>query len=225
MTRRGYLSQAELAEYADITITDQTEADDQISQAEEIIDGYVGFQQKYIPDIISGKASSGSDTGFTLDELYKFNYPFINYFVGCMVEILGGAGQGQRKLITASNGNGEITTETFSPALDNTSFYRIYQIGKFPRIEDISIYNLSTPQTIYKQIPENVKRAVAAQVEYMINMGAKYFSTDASEKTAESIGDYSYSKGKAAQGNTNLIAPKAKIYLKHILNRLGQIII
>jgi hypothetical protein len=42
---RGYLSKDDLEQLANINITDDTEADDVISQAEEIVDEYVGFHQ------------------------------------------------------------------------------------------------------------------------------------------------------------------------------------
>lgn len=219
-SRRGYLTQTELANFADITITDSTEADDQISQAEEIIDAYVGPQEKFFDAELIGKAQSGSTTGFLLQSNHITGQN-INYYKDCEAQIIGGTGLGQSKKITASAVSGQITTEAFTVALDNTTVYRIVQIGKFPRTEDTR-YESEETETWYKWIPEMVKRAVAAQVQYMIEMGDKFFSTDASKKTAESIGDYSYQKDSSSASIENLIAPKAKQFLKGVLNRKGS---
>lgn len=224
-SKRGYLTQAELAQYADITITDTTEADDQISQAEEMIDSFVGAQDKFFSDFLDGKATSGTQTSLTLDSRYSSNYPYLDYFVGMTVEILGGTNSGDRKKVSASSILGVLTTEAFTSAIDSTSFYRIYQLGKFPRYIDTSYNSVETPPKYYKSIPEAVKRAVAAQVEYVIQMGTKFFSTDAAEKNAESIGDYSYSKGRQGTSSSqSLIAPKARILLRGIKNNKGQMI-
>lgn len=222
-SRRGYLTQTELEEFADIEITDETEADDQISQAEEIIDAYVGPQDRFYPYELIGKCAAGSTTGFTL-QTNQVSSPITDYYKGCHVEIIGGTGAGQTKKITASTNAGVITTETFSTALDTTSIYRIFQLGKFPRRADAR-YESEQTQTWYKWIPENVRRAVAAQVQYMISMGDKFFATDAASRTGESIGDYAYTKTASSAGANALIAPKAKQFLKGFVNRTGQILL
>lgn len=99
-TRRGYLSQTELAQYANIEITDPTEADDQISQAEEIIDAYVRQSDKFLRVRINGTATGGSTTTLT-DTQYLTQYD--GYYTGLELEILAGAGAGKRLRITGSN--------------------------------------------------------------------------------------------------------------------------
>ncbi len=61
-SRRGYVTQAELATLADITITDATEADDRISQAEELIDAYVGYIDPFDPITHFGEVTSSTAT-------------------------------------------------------------------------------------------------------------------------------------------------------------------
>jgi len=224
-SRRGYLTQDELAEYTDITIVDTAEADVKISQGEEIIDAYVGPQDKFYDNVLNGRASAGSANTITLQENQKNIYE-IDYFKLCEVEILGGAGAGQRRIITGSTKAGVLTLQTaLSPAADSTSFYRIYQLGKFPRKQDVVYYAEANPFTYYKQIPEAVKRATAAQLEFMIEMGDSYFAGDKTDMQSESIGDYSYSKkGEGTSSISKLIAPKAKVLLNGIFNRTGQII-
>lgn len=230
-SRRGYLSQAELAQYADITILDSTEADDQISQAEEIIDAYVGFQEKFISQVYHGVATSGgastlvdtsSDTPLTTGNINDF-------FTRCCVEIIGGTGAGQRRIITAYNATTQTLTVDAAWATnpDSTSAYKIFQLGKFPRRTPADWWFDSTGQKYYKSIPEAVIRAVAAQLEFMINQGAAFFASDSSDYQSETIGNYSYSKGAGsanAAASVKLIAPKAKALLKGIKNSTGRLV-
>jgi len=221
-SRRGYLSQSELEQYSNIIVSDTDEADDVISQAEEIIDTYVGFQKKAIRIEIAGKAVLSTSDTLTLQNDQQNIYE-IDYLKLCEIEILGGTGAGQRRKITGQTKDGVITVDTdWVIAPDATSFYKIYQLGKFPRLEDSHLYSTTSPSQYYKSIPEEVKRATAAQVQYIIEMGDKFFSSDKSEKTEEKIADYSYAKSAGAS-NDRLIAPKAKILLKHIRCRVGSL--
>lgn len=223
-SRRGYLSQDELKQFANITITDPTEADDVISQAEEILDAYVGYHQKFIPIDIMGKASAGGSTSLTLETAHQNVYDQ-DYFKWCTVEIVSGTGEGQRRKITGSTKAGVLTVDSaFDTVPTSSSYYKIYQLGKFPRIQDVEFYSTSSPNLYIKSIPENVKRAVAAQLEFIIEMGDSYFAGDESDKTSESIGDYSYSK-TSTSGFAKLISPKAKLLLQGYVNRTGQLLI
>jgi hypothetical protein len=226
-SRRQYLTQDELAEYADINITDGNEADDQISQAEEMIDDYVGYQEKFLCKNILGNMSAvaGDGLSFTLqaDKISGWANS-IDFFKGLHVEIIGGAGIGQMRKITGSTVLGVLTVETaFSPIPDTTSIYKIYQLGKFPRMRDIYFDSRVTPGTYYKSIPEDVKRAVAAQLQYVIEMGAAFFASDG-EEVSESIGDYSVTR-KTGGGVKSLIAPKARHLLRGIFNRTAEIVV
>lgn len=221
-SRRNYLTIAELEQFADITVLDTAEALDQISMAEELIDAYVGPQQSFLQEAIYGKAQSGTTTSFVLDSVHQNNYN-TDYLVGCIVEFIGGTGAGQRVRITANNATGTVTTETMT-APNSTSAYKIYQLGKFPRYGDSWYNSNETPPKYYKAIIEAVKRATAAQVEYVIQMGGSFFGSDDSNKASETIGDYSYTNIEGSGTVDRLIAPKAKSLLRGIKNRLGQII-
>jgi hypothetical protein len=74
---------------------------------------------------------------------------------------------------------------------------------------------------IYKFIPEQVKRACLAQVEYMIEMGDDFFNSGA-DKKSEDIDNYRYDIPKSVN---RLVAPKAREYLQGIMNRKGNLII
>lgn len=226
-SRRGYLSQGELEQYADITVTNTTEADDRISQAEELIDAYVGYVCKFFDYDLVGKASAAGGTTLTLQSDQQNLYDN-DYFRLCEIEILSGTGAGQRRTVTSSTKAGVLTVTTWTANPSTDSIYKIIQLGKFPRDEDVTLFSSSSPYVYIKHIPENVKRAVVAQVEFFIEMGDKYFKTDESGIESESLGDYSYSKGGGGStswaGIERLISPKAKLLLKGYIKRIGKII-
>lgn len=226
-SKRGYVTIAEVAEYADVTSTNDTEFEDRISQAEELIDAYVGFQIKAVNETVRGRVASATSTTITLEASRHQNVYQQDYFKYCQVEIIGGTGAGQRAIATGSTYAGVVTTSTWTTTPDSTSYYKITQLGKFPRFDDEYFDGDSSPQQYVKSIPEAVKRATAAQVEYIIRQGDEFFSTDQSTVQSESIGNYSYSRGSdgGSAGTSNLIAPKAKTLLKGIVNRKGTMII
>lgn len=223
-SRRAYLSRAELQEFANITITDSTEADDRISQAEEIIDSYVGPQIKHLDYEVTGRAASGTTTTLTLQSKHQNIYEK-DFFKLCEIEIIGGTNVGERRKVTGSTKAGVLTVDTaFSNANDTTSMYRIYQLGKFPRHCDVVYFSDAEPYQYYKTIPEAVKRAVAAQIEYLVEMGDSFFASEKSELKSESIGNYSYELSGNPTALRRLIAPKAKVLLRGYINRTGTII-
>jgi hypothetical protein len=221
-SRRGYVTTTEVDALSGLSAS----TDLQISEAEELIDSYVGFQEKFFNGIYQGRATAGNATSLTLADEHR-NSVHDDFFKGMEVEIIGGAGIGQRTIITDSTYAGVISFATLSTPPDSTSIYKIYQLGKFPRQKDAWFDSENTPNTYYKSIPEAVKRAVAAQVEFMIKMGDAYFQSDKSLFESERIGDYEYDKGSGSGGGgamVNMIAPKAKILLRGILNRKGILI-
>lgn len=223
-SRRGYLSQSELEQFANITVTDTAEADDKISQAEEMIDAYIGYQDKFMVKSIKGLCAAVGSTSLTLETSQQNVYD-IDYFKLCEVEILGGTGAGQRRKVTASTKAGVLTIDSaWSTNPTTTSLYKVSQIGKFPRVCDIETYTSGSNTTYYKAIPEALKRATAAQVEYFIEMGDAFFAGDKSEMESERIGDYSYTKGQGVASIAKLISPKAKMLLKGIYNRTGVLV-
>lgn len=218
-SKRGYITAAQVNDEYGFTPTDA-----QLNRAEEIIDDYVGFQDKYISWDIKGLLAAGGSNNVTLEQIHQNNME-LNYLRGCWMEIVGGTGEGQSRKITGQTLAGVVTLESsFTTPLDATSFYRIYQLGKFPRdCEDVVFDGLHTPNQYYKNIPQLVRQAVAAQVNFINEMGDEFFNTDKADKQSESIGDYSYTKGqKAATGRYALVAPTAKALLRGIINRTGS---
>ena len=220
-SRRGYLSQDELKQFANITVTNTTEADDVISQAEEIIDAYVRRATKFIQVPVHGVATSG-DTTHLIDTSGDGSFNFDNdYFNGCEIEIVGGTNAGERRRITDyDHTTKQITVDVaFTAAIDSTSVYVISQLGLFPRYKDV--FHLDS--VYYKRIPEAIKRATAAQVEYIIEKGDSFFKGGADFKS-ESIDDYRYDRGEGSTGLAALIAPKARQFLTGYINRIGELI-
>jgi len=221
-SRRRYLTNAEAEEYADIIISDSDEADDQISQAEEMIDAYVGPQRKHIRVELEGMATAGTTTTLidtSSDTPLNYNDNYFNY---CEVEIVAGTNVGETRRISSSDRTvNEITVNAaFSSAIDSTSVYRIRQLGKFPRVKDVFSKTVSGEAIYYKAIPEAVKRATAAQLQYVIDKGIEFFS-GATDKDSERIADYNYSVKAGAE---RLIAPKARLILKGIMSRKGRLL-
>lgn len=219
-SKRNYLTIAELSQYADITVTDTDEALDQISQAEEDVDSFVGPQDKAVKSEYLGRMSAVSGNTFTLEQTHQ-NQFYDDYFTWCVVEIVGGTGAGQLKRITGSTYAGVLTVEGWDTTPDTSSVYKIYQLSKFPTCDEVYVDTNNSPAKYYKNILDQVRRAVAAQVEYRIQMGTAFFAGDKAHLTGERIGDYSYTKTQTSI--SNLIAPKAKAYLRGIINRKGVI--
>jgi hypothetical protein len=223
-SRRLYLSEDELEQFADITVTDATEGADRISQAEEAVDAYVGFHEKFMNDLVFGIASAATNTTITLESTHVNVYD-TDFFKYCEVEIVSGTGEGQRRTITGSTRAGVLTVQsawTVNP--NTTSYYKIYQLGKFPRYCDCDFHN--TTLKWVKRIPEQVKRAVAAQVQYQIEVGDSFLSGDKTDLQREQIGDYEY---ELSQGSTSSmsrqLSPKGRMLLNGITNRKGKILI
>ena len=221
MSRRQYVTEAEIAEFSNIQVTDSVEADDQMSQAEAMVDSYVGFQKKHVDDTYSGLATSGG-SNFLIDTsgdspLKSFDD---DYFTFCEIQIIGGTGKGQTRIISASDiSSNKITVSvnwTTNP--DSTSFYVIKQVGKFPRCEDV--YQDSTNK-YYKLIPDEVKQATLAQLEYVIEKGNNFFA-GAVDYESRSIEGFSYTVKK---GKNLFISPHARELLKGIRNIKGRLVV
>lgn len=205
-----------------------TPTDAQMDIAESLIDSYVGFQEKFLCHPITGRAAAGGAASITL-EVSQQNLYELDYFKYCEVEIIGGTGAGQRRTVSTNvKASGLVTVSAnWDTVPDATSIYRIYQLGKFPREKDAVFYSSSAPFAYAKSIPDAVRQAAMAQVEYMHNMGDTFFGTDKADKVSEDIGDYSYenaASGVGVTGVSKFIAPKAKLLLKGIRNVTGRLI-
>lgn len=219
-TKRGYITKEEVESYCDIAITDEDEGIERMEFAEELIDKYVGFQNRFLRYEVTGQATEGSTTelidtsggnllGSDIDNRYSY----------CILQIIGGTNAGEERMITEhSKSENKLTVhKEFSKAIDDTSVYRIYQLAKFPRTQDSKLFK----SKYYKFIPDQVKKATLAQVEYMIEMGDDFFASGI-DKKSENIDGYSY---QIPSDVRRAIAPKAREYLKGIMCRTGRLIV
>lgn len=221
MSKRSYLSITEAFEMVGLTVTEE-----QINVAEELIDAYVGSFLKFMQHHIIGRATSATANTLTLQTRDRNTFD-INYFKWLTIEILSGTGEGQTRTIQSSTKDGVLTVSAnFTTTPDATSMYRIYQLGKFPRQCDVQAFSEVPPTEYVKRIPDQIKRAVAYQLEYIAFMGDAYFKDNIPDSYSESVGDYSesktYSKG-AGLGISLLIGSKAKAQLHGFLQRSGRI--
>lgn len=226
-SQRQYATIAQVEQFADITSTDNTEFEDRISQAEQFIDSYVGFQQKAVPGVYSGKLTSASSTTLYDTSSDTPLYVDDNYFSYCVVEIIGGTGIGQTKrIVSSSKSNYSITIDSaFTVTPDSTSVYKIFQLGKFPRVQDV--WHDPDTKQYSKSIPDAVMVATCAQLAYAISKGDDFFSGDMSVYDSETIGNYSYSKGQSTgQGTSsvNAMSPRARALLKGFKFSGGKIV-
>lgn len=218
-TRRNYISSSQVPGGA---------TDAQVALAEEIIDNYVGVQNKHVPDEFDGEISSilsGNKLIDTSSLTQLGPSANQNYFAKCVIEFLTGEHAGTIRTLTASDGSDYSVTYE-GDALANLAvgdIFRIYQLGKFPRQKD----QFTRGDVYYKTIPRAVQDAVIAQVEFILELGDDYFTGNDTDAGSESIGNYSYSNASGGSGQQSaavkMVAPKARTLLRGIINRLGRI--
>lgn len=202
----------------------------QVQLAEELIDRYVGPQDKHIKSIYHGEVTAVTNSNKTIADTSSDTQLSIedNYFANCVLEIIGGTGVGSRAVIESSDKSDKTVTlrAALATTPDTTSVFKIYQLAKFPRRKDI--YVSPTNTVYYKSIPEAVREACIAQVKFIIAQGDSFFTTDDGDKQSESIGNYSYSiggSGGSMSALVRLIAPQARTLLRGIKNSKGNMLL
>lgn len=207
----------------------------QVALAEEIIDAYVGVQDRDISSEHDGEVTSILSGNIIIDTSSRSDLasPADDYYARCVIEILSGEAVSEIRSIKSSvRLTQEIEYE--GDAIDGLAvgdIFRIYQLGKFPRQKDVMSRSNDQGYTrYYKTIPRAVQSAVIAQVAYIQELGDEYFTGNDSDVSQESIGNYSYSRGGAngAGGSQTalikMVAPQARAFLKGIKNSLGRMV-
>lgn len=212
---RKYVSQADVQNYSNITINDSDEANDIIDLAESIIDNYVGYVKPHVIHRIHGKATGG--TTLKLIDTSGDSYLGSNddgYYRNCVLEMMSGTQAGKRRAITDSDqGDKSVTVEDeFSSAIADGDAYVIYQLAKFPRAKDVELID----NEYYKIIPEQIKQATLAQIEYIVEKGLDFFSEGVDYKS-ESFSKYSYTM---KDGADRYLSPLAR----RIIRRSGLMV-
>lgn len=198
---------------------------DRLKRAEAMIDDYVGAQDKSIPTEFQGIVSSA--VGKVIVDTNPTSQLHVQdgYFIGGVIEIIGGTGKGQSRAISASSYADRSVTivDDWDTMPDTTSFYRIYQLAQFPRVQDV--YAHPAGLIVYKTIPDAVKQAVLAQLEFINAQGDAYFVGSDGDLESENIGNYSYRKGNSGQSaGVSMMAPRARTLLIGLKRSGGTLI-
>lgn len=219
--RRNYISAQDLTDIG----ADGTEA--RAALAEELIDAYVGWQDRHINGTYFGQVSAVSNSNKTFADTSGSGSlgQNDNYFSYCVIEIIGGTGAGQIAPIVSSDYSDKTVTiaTAFSTTPDTTSVFKIYQLAKFPRVKDV--FGGISGNLYAKSIPQAVREATIAQIEFIVAQGDNYFTSAGTDMESESLGDYSYRRGSASADTSTLvkqIAPKARTLLRGIKNSTGR---
>lgn len=204
----------------------------QVALAEELIDRYVGPQNKFLRYETHGIITSLLNAGKTIVDDGSLTSNSTNLdqqnglYSGAVLEMISGAQAGKRGVLESSSRTDKSVTLkaalSSNPAVGD--YFKIYQLAKFPRREDI----YSTPDGLnyYGSIPEVVREAVVAQAAFIKAKGDAYFTGDAAEMQSESFLNYSYTRGGTGSGGSsmsNLISPQARTLLRGIVNRTGRL--
>ena len=228
-TARGYLTKKELGTYAPGVTGTDPEKLALIERAEALIDSYIGHQTAAVHELRGvARAATTNTLQLSAEDVQRANG--VNYLKGCTIEILDGTAAGSTARVKTSALDGTITTyKDWDEVPDTDSYYRIYQAGKLPRAyKDLTNDTVSGVNTYFRVIPVVVKQAVAAQCEYIQQMGEAYFTGGDSNMQSESSDGYSYTRGENGTNGKGLIAPAVRSLLagSGIINRAGgQIIV
>lgn len=226
-TIRGYLTDKQ---FQNITGADSlgTDADLIIAKAEAIIDGYIGNWQPHFNEIVTVPSSAQAGE-ITLNAQDRASLPGVDYLKGLAVEFLNGEAAGETRIIESQGSDGVITfDQEFSDEPADGDIVRIYQAGKVPRrgTDDVISREVINERIYIRNIPQPLREAVAAQIQYMQELGDEFFDGQASSLDSESMQSYSYQRGESAKGGKAMVAPKVRQLLAGtgIINRTAQIV-
>lgn len=229
-----YIAPSELPTYI-LTlsgITNQALAAKHISQAERLIDAYVGPQQRFYSPELTGKVGAAA-SGVSL-QADVFGQRLRNYWAhgGLYVRVLENPGGpnsvGEQRLVVASNSDTVTLVSAFTDTLAVGARFEIRQLSAFPRWVDRA--PLDVPR-----IPEEVKLATAWQVEYGIRYGSEAYGLSDPSVVTDERGDIqseSYGSGYSVTRDTRRskdglgvwVAPKSRAILRRLLNSTGRLV-
>ncbi len=232
-SQHNYITPDELPDYIHTMsgVTDPAVAAKFISEAERIVDVYVGPAQKFYTELTSSlrmAVASGATTWGA--EMFGDRDPGYWARGGVYIEITRADAEpslvGQSRLVVASSGNEVTLVSGFdADAAVGTKFiYR--QRSRFPRIQDRDVRG-------YPRMPDDLAAAVAYQVEYGILYGSEEFglgSTGVAIDPDDGVQSRTYGSGYSESRNTARrsglavwVAPKARMQLRRLLNATGYL--
>ncbi|KKL55592.1 hypothetical protein LCGC14_2253860 [marine sediment metagenome] len=216
-------------------VTDHDLAAGFITDAERMIDAYVGPSQKFYTDLTGSISAAVTSSGLTISATIFGEGRRTNYWAagGNYLRIAGIPNSGnhplvgeKRLIVGSASGDGAVTlASSFGTNLAAGTQFVISQESRFPRHVDSDPWG--TPR-----MPEQLAQAVAWQVEFGLQYGGEAFGlgTDAivtGEDDAVQSRTYSsgYSETRIPgerRGLAAWIAPKARAILRDIMSVTGR---
>lgn len=229
----NYILPSELPTYIRTmaSVTNEALAARFISDAERVVDAYVGPAPRFYSDM-SGLLGSLVASGATTWPAEVFGMERPDYWArgGVYIRVVSGAGtssqNGQRRLVVGSTGGQVTLASGFDAALGAGTEFAYEQESAFPRVWDTDVW-------AQPRMPFELKAAVAAQVEYGIQAGSEAFGLGDPDLVTDEDGDitsrtYSsgYSESRDARRRTGIavfLAPRARVILQRLLSSTGYL--
>lgn len=228
----NYIAPAELPTFIHsmASVTDQALAAKFITDAERIVDAYVGPAPRFYSSL-TGQVSSTVASGATAFPASIFGDRRPNYWAkgGAYVELIDGvtgAQIGEARLLVASQTEQVTLASGFDFAVPSGAQFFFHQRSAFPRLRDQD--TLGTPR-----MPHELKMAVAQQVEYGIQFGSEELGLGdpaIADGEAGTVQSRTYGSGYSEsrvpnlkQGLAYFIAPRARITLRPLLGAAGKL--
>lgn len=212
------------------SVTDEDLAAKFISDAEKLIDAYVGPSPKFYVTF-TGDTSAAVASGATAFPSTVWSSRRPNYWAkgGVYVELVDNvptAHVGERRLVVASTTDQVTLASGFDVDLSAGATFYFYQQSRFPRWWDQNV--LADPR-----MPDELARITALQVEYAIEFGSEELGLGApavvdGEQQAVQSRTYAsgYSESRAPnmkQGLGYLLGPRPRAELRRLLSATGKL--
>lgn len=212
------------------SVTDEVLAAKFISDAEKLVDVFVGPAPKFYVQL-TGSTTAAIASGATAFPSLTWGSRRPNYWAkgGVYVELVDGvpASQvGQSRLIIASTDNQVTLASGFDADLSADATFYFYQRSRFPRLWDQN--TLADPM-----MPDELARITALQVEYAIEFGSEERGLSASsivdgEQALVQSRTYAsgYSESRVPnlkQGVAYLLGPRPRAELRRLINCTGYL--
>lgn len=232
-SEHNYITPNELPDFIHTMsgVTNPTIAAQFISEAERIVDVYVGPAPKFYPEL-KGSLAAQVASGGTTWTAQMFGDRDQNYWSmgGVYVEVTKADTApnlvGQSRQVIASSGNAVTLASGFDELAPLGTEFIYRQRSRFPRVQDRDLRG-------DPRMPDDLKPAVAYQVEYGIMYGSEEFglgcsliATDPDDGIQSRSYGSGYSETKAPTQRRGLavwIAPKARMQLRRLLNATGYL--
>ncbi len=232
-SQHNYITPDELPEFIHTMsgVTDPVLAAKFIGEAERIVDVYVGPAQKFYTEL-TGSLDVAVASGATAWGAGMFGNRDPGYWArgGVYIEITEADAEpslvGQARLVVASSGNQVTLASGFGADAGVGTRFIYRQRSRFPRVQDRDVRG-------YPRMPDDLKPAVAYQVEYGILFGSEAFglgSTGVAIDPDDGVQSRTYGSGYSESRNTARrsglavwVAPKARMQLRRLLNATGRL--